>query len=283
MLRLLVANAHIPGATGSGPGLHVSARFRGVPRSTRVVPEEHSPTWNETLAWPLGARPLRPTASLSLRLRHWGLPASRGDLGAATVSLDQLVANPKLPLSLSQVPLLDPNGQPTGSTITLHCSYVPHGKAGSATVPVQRWVPPPTVSPVPPMHPPRKPPAGSKEEFQVRVRIIEGHQLQGNNIKPVVTVSIGQHRFRTRIRVGNNPYYNEVFCQSFHQAPEQLLMEPIRIQVLDSKAIRSKAIIGIFQVRTRLGNGASPPRSRFSSHPFAIPTAGRRHRLPRTG
>lgn len=29
MLRLLVASAHIPGATGSGPGLHVSARFRG--------------------------------------------------------------------------------------------------------------------------------------------------------------------------------------------------------------------------------------------------------------
>lgn len=42
------------------------------------------------------------------------------------------------------------------------------------------------------------------------MRVIEGHQLQGNDIKPVVTVLIGQHRFRTRIRVGNNPYYNEV-------------------------------------------------------------------------
>ena len=42
------------------------------------------------------------------------------------------------------------------------------------------------------------------------MRVIEGRQLQGNNIKPVVTVVIGQRRFRTRIRVGNNPYYNEV-------------------------------------------------------------------------
>ncbi|XP_033926483.1 fer-1-like protein 5 [Melopsittacus undulatus] len=202
-----------------------------------------------TLAWPLGARPLHPTSSLSLRLRHWGQPAPQGDLGSAVVSLDQLVANPELPLSLSQVSLLDPKGQPTGCTITLRCSYNPRGKAGDATVPMQRWVPPPTVSPVPPMHP-SKPPAGSKEEFQVRVRVIEGHRLQGNNIKPVVTVFIGQHRFRTRIRVGNNPYYNEVtvFCQSFHQTLEQLMMEPIRIQVLNSKSIRSKAIIGVFQL-----------------------------------
>lgn len=29
MLRLLVASAHIPAATGAGPGVHVSARFRG--------------------------------------------------------------------------------------------------------------------------------------------------------------------------------------------------------------------------------------------------------------
>ncbi|XP_074784448.1 fer-1-like protein 5 [Athene noctua] len=196
MLRVLVASAHIPGATGSGPGVHVSVRFRGVPRSTRVVPEECSPTWNETLAWPLGTCPLPPTASLNLRLRRWGQPAPQGDLGATTVSLEWLVANPRLPLALSQVPLLDLQRQPTG----------------------------------------------------VRVRVIDGHQLQGNNIKPVVTVLIGQHRFRTRIRVGNNPYYNEVFYQNFHCTPAQLAAEPIHIQVLDSRATRAKATIGVFQL-----------------------------------
>ncbi|KAM6369833.1 fer-1-like protein 5 [Pluvialis apricaria] len=246
MLRLLVASAHIPGATGSGPGVHVSARFRGVPRSTRVVPEERSPTWNETLAWPLGARPLHPTASLTLRLRHWGQPAPRGDLGATTVSLDRLVADPGLPLALSHVPLLDPRGQPTGCTVTLRCSYVPRGTAGDTTVPLQGRVPPRAMSPGSPHHP-DKPLAGNKEDFQVRVRVIEGHQLQGNDIKPVVTVLIGQHRFRTRIRVGNNPYYNEVFCQNFHGTPAQLAAEPIRIQVLDSRATRAKAVIGVFQ------------------------------------
>ncbi|KAK2520057.1 hypothetical protein Q9966_013665 [Columba livia] len=195
MLRLLVASARIPEATSAGPGVHVSARFRGVPRSTRVLPEERSPTWDETLAWPLGTCPLRPTDTLTLRLRHWGQPVPQGVLGATTVSLEQLVANPGLPLSLSHVPLLDPQGQPTG----------------------------------------------------VRVRVIEGHQLQGNDIKPVVTVLIGQKHFRTRIQTGNNPYYNEVFWQNFRRTPARLAAELIVFQVLDSRASRAKAIIGVFQ------------------------------------
>ncbi|KAM9252467.1 fer-1-like protein 5 [Cariama cristata] len=223
-----------------------------VPRSTRVVPEERNPTWNETLAWPLGVRPLHPTSSLTLRLRHWGQSTPQRDLGTTTVSLDRLAADPGLPLALSQVPLLDPQEQPTGCTVTFRCSYIPRGTAGDTTAPLQvqvppRVLPPQTVSPGSP-HRPGKIPTGDKEDFQVRVRVIEGHQLQGNNIKPVVTVLIGQHRFRTRIRVGNNPYYNEVFCQNFHRTPAQLAAEPIRIQVLDSRATRSKAVIGVFQL-----------------------------------
>ncbi|XP_054030877.1 fer-1-like protein 5 [Dryobates pubescens] len=245
MLRLLVAGAHIPRVSGCGHGVHVSARFRGVPRSTRVVPEEHSPTWNETLAWPLGTRPLAPTDSLTLRLRHWGQPASQGDLGAATVSLDRLVADPGLLLTLGDIPLLDPQGQPTGCTATLRCSYTPRGGAGdAAAVPLPGQMPPPAASSGSPPQPRSKAPAGSEEDFQVRVRVIEGRRLQGNDIRPVVTVLIGEHRFRTRIRAGNNPYYNEVFSQNFHLTPAQLAAQLIRIQVLHSRAIRANAIIG---------------------------------------
>lgn len=42
------------------------------------------------------------------------------------------------------------------------------------------------------------------------MRVIEARQLQGNNIRPVVKVFIGEHMFRTRIKTGNNPYFNEV-------------------------------------------------------------------------
>lgn len=47
-------------------------------------------------------------------------PCPRRDLGATTVSLDRLVANPGLPLALSHVPLLDPRGQPTGVSTHPH-------------------------------------------------------------------------------------------------------------------------------------------------------------------
>ncbi|XP_040545321.1 fer-1-like protein 5 isoform X2 [Gallus gallus] len=260
MLQLLVANAHLPAATGAGPAVHVYARFRGVPRSTRVVSAERSPTWNETLVWPLAARPLRPTDSLALRLQLWGQPEPHRLLGATTVPLRCLAEDPGLPLDLGQLPLRDPQGHPTGATISLRCSYVPPGQVAAGNATSQRSegmapsLSPPRPTPVqgtaigmaPRRHP--KPAAGKKEDFQVRVRVLEGHQLQGSAIKPVVTVLIGEQRFRSRIRAGNNPYYNEVFSQHFHLTPAQLAALPIHIQVLNSRAIRADAIIGAFKL-----------------------------------
>eukprot|EP00075_Anas_platyrhynchos_P010036 XP_027299289.1 fer-1-like protein 5 [Anas platyrhynchos] len=332
MLRLLVASAHIPAATGAGPGVHVSARFRGVPRSTRVVPAERNPTWNEvtwhgdsqqwhrdtratlltavtcpadtgvaagraspaSLSQPGPAPPaLGPASTPGVSGTHgWApqgavprvavltIPVPCRDLGATTVPLGRLAEEPGLPLALSHLPLLDPRGRPTGATVTVRCSYVPRGQvAAGDTVPHQQgWVAPrlspPCLSPavgtaigVPP-GPPRhhaKPAAGRKEDFQVRVRVIEGHQLQGDDIKPVVTVLIGEHRFRTRIRTGNNPYYNEVFSQHFHQTPIQLAAVPIHIQVLNSRAVRAEATIGAFKVRVAAGKRGEKPH--FSHFP----------------
>ncbi|XP_029768503.1 myoferlin-like [Terrapene carolina triunguis] len=90
--------------------------------------------------------------------------------------------------------------------------------------------------------------ADKKQDFQVRVRIIEGRQLQGNNIKPVVKVFIGDHVYRTRIKTGNNPYFNEIFFQNFHETPTQLFDETINIQVLNSRAVRADSIIGVFKL-----------------------------------
>jgi len=46
--------------------------------------------------------------------------------------------------------------------------------------------------------------------IQIRVRVIEGRQLPGNNIKPVVKVHVCGQTHRTRIKRGNNPYFDEV-------------------------------------------------------------------------
>uniref|UniRef100_A0A672VCM9 Myoferlin n=1 Tax=Strigops habroptila TaxID=2489341 RepID=A0A672VCM9_STRHB len=45
---------------------------------------------------------------------------------------------------------------------------------------------------------------------EIRVRVIEGRQLPGNNIKPVVKVHVCGQTHRTRIKRGNNPYFDEV-------------------------------------------------------------------------
>uniref|UniRef100_A0AAQ5XG21 C2 domain-containing protein n=1 Tax=Amphiprion ocellaris TaxID=80972 RepID=A0AAQ5XG21_AMPOC len=52
------------------------------------------------------------------------------------------------------------------------------------------------------------------QDFQIRVRIIEARQLSGNNIKPVVKVNVCGQTHRTRIKRGNNPFFDEVLLRS---------------------------------------------------------------------
>ncbi|XP_015263634.1 PREDICTED: fer-1-like protein 5 [Gekko japonicus] len=86
----------------------------------------------------------------------------------------------------------------------------------------------------------------------VRVFIIEARQLQGNNIRPVVKVVIASHVFRTRIKFGNTPFFNEMFVQNFQEMPSQLFEEFIVIQVLNSRALRADSLIGVFKIEIGL-------------------------------
>uniref|UniRef100_A0A8C9WYB8 Dysferlin, limb girdle muscular dystrophy 2B (autosomal recessive) n=1 Tax=Sander lucioperca TaxID=283035 RepID=A0A8C9WYB8_SANLU len=72
-----------------------------------------------------------------------------------------------------------------------------------------------------------KPLPNKPQDLQVRVRVIEGRQLPGINIKPVVKVTVAGQTKRTRIRKGNNPIFDEV-C--------------------DSRSLRTDAVIGEFKV-----------------------------------
>ena len=47
--------------------------------------------------------------------------------------------------------------------------------------------------------------------WQVRVRIIEGRQLSGSNISPVVRVTVANHTRQTKVKHSTNkPFYDEV-------------------------------------------------------------------------
>uniref|UniRef100_A0A8D3D9M2 C2 domain-containing protein n=1 Tax=Scophthalmus maximus TaxID=52904 RepID=A0A8D3D9M2_SCOMX len=65
------------------------------------------------------------------------------------------------------------------------------------------------------------------QDFQIRVRIIEARQLSGNNIKPVVKVHVCGQTHRTRIKRGNNPFFDEVY---------------------DSYSLRADSLMGEFKV-----------------------------------
>ncbi|KAJ8262602.1 hypothetical protein GJAV_G00168250 [Gymnothorax javanicus] len=86
------------------------------------------------------------------------------------------------------------------------------------------------------------------QDFQVRVRVIEGRQLPGVNIKPVVKITIGGQTKRTRIRKGNNPVFDETFFMNFFETPSDIFDETIFVTVLDSKSLRTDSVIGEFKL-----------------------------------
>uniref|UniRef100_A0A8C6Z978 C2 domain-containing protein n=1 Tax=Nothoprocta perdicaria TaxID=30464 RepID=A0A8C6Z978_NOTPE len=67
--------------------------------------------------------------------------------------------------------------------------------------------------------------------LQIRVRVIEGRQLPGVNIKPVVKVTAAGQTRRTRIRKGNSPFFDETFFFNVFESPAELFDAPIFITV----------------------------------------------------
>uniref|UniRef100_A0A3B3XGF9 C2 domain-containing protein n=1 Tax=Poecilia mexicana TaxID=48701 RepID=A0A3B3XGF9_9TELE len=65
----------------------------------------------------------------------------------------------------------------------------------------------------------------------IRVRVIEGRQLPGNNVKPVVKVNVCGQTHRTRIRRGNNPFFDEMFFYNVNMLPSELFDESISLRV----------------------------------------------------
>ncbi|XP_032147669.1 dysferlin isoform X26 [Sapajus apella] len=115
----------------------------------------------------------------------------------------------------------------------------------------------------PPSHPPPHPPGVKRkrsvptprkllsdkpQDFQIRVQVIEGRQLPGVNIKPVVKVTAAGQTKRTRIHKGNSPLFNETLFFNLFDSPAELFDEPIFITVVDSRSLRTDALLGEFRM-----------------------------------
>uniref|UniRef100_A0A674AYD1 Myoferlin n=1 Tax=Salmo trutta TaxID=8032 RepID=A0A674AYD1_SALTR len=76
-----------------------------------------------------------------------------------------------------------------------------------------------------------RPLANKPQDFQIRVRVLEGRQLPGNNIKPVVKVNVCGQTHRTRIKRGNNPFFDEMFFYNVNMLPSDLFDQHVSIRV----------------------------------------------------
>ncbi|EDO36863.1 predicted protein, partial [Nematostella vectensis] len=86
------------------------------------------------------------------------------------------------------------------------------------------------------------------QDFQVRVRIIEGRQLSGQNISPVARVTVANQTRQTKVKISTNkPFYDETFFFNFNMSPMELFDEIISFEVFNSRKLRANAMIGYFK------------------------------------
>uniref|UniRef100_A0A8C7F3H9 Dysferlin, limb girdle muscular dystrophy 2B (autosomal recessive) n=1 Tax=Oncorhynchus kisutch TaxID=8019 RepID=A0A8C7F3H9_ONCKI len=232
--------------------------FRGSKKKTKVIKNNINPVWNEGFEWDLKGIPLDSGAELHLVVKDHEKIGRNRFLGESRVALRDILNSSNLAASFT-VSLLDTKRNNTGATLSLQVSYIP----------------PPGMTPF--FQPPPQPEAREKPveldtvtghepspisalisnpngpslyvvclgtapvpagRFLVRVRVIEGRQLPGINIKPVVKVTVGGQSKRTRIRKGNNPVVS--LCLSLSLS---------LCQVFNSMSLRTDSVIGEFKVK----------------------------------
>ncbi|KAG8009074.1 Myoferlin, partial [Nibea albiflora] len=201
-------------------------------------------------------------------------------LGSAKISLRDLSSGQVRSLPSRNVPLLNENGQSIGATINLMVGYDPPanampnpndpqaedatvdtgggGEEGDETLPdgAQSGI---AGNPSSPGQPAklrqrvaraqnRHRLVNKPQDFQIRVRIIEARQLSGNNIKPVVKVNVCGQTHRTRIKRGNNPFFDEMFFYNVHMLPSDLFDKHISFRVYNSYSLRADSLMGEFKL-----------------------------------
>nr|XP_030720969.1 myoferlin isoform X3 [Globicephala melas] len=250
-------------------------------KKTKKVDNELNPVWNEILEFDLRGIPLDFSSSLGIVVKDFETIGQNKLIGTATVALKDLIGDQSRSLPYKLISLLNERGQETGATIDLVIGYdppsAPHPDDPSGTsVPglggeeeegggdedgldstVRGPGPRGPGRMVSEAHLARRLTKGKNsrwmlsnkpQDFQIRVWVIEGRQLSGNNIKPVVKVHICGQTHRTRIKRGDNPFFDELFFYNVHLTPSELMDEVISIRVYNSHSLRADCLMGEFKI-----------------------------------
>ncbi|XP_011601595.2 myoferlin isoform X1 [Takifugu rubripes] len=286
MLRVIVESASgIPKKKLGNPDPITAIVFRGEKKKTKSIDNELNPVWNEVLEFDLKGSPLDASSFIDVVVKDFETIGKDKFIGSAKILLRDLAGGQATSLPFKNVPLMNEKQKAVGATINLLIRYEPPANATSTlTDPpdadtshvdaggtdegdeeealVDGGGQGGGVSAASSSNQPgkqgRKPVrlsrkrnralANKPQDFQIRVRVIEGRQLPGNNIKPVVKVSTCGQTHRTRIRRGNNPFFDEMFFYNVNMLPSELFDESIILRVYDSFSLRADSLMGEFKL-----------------------------------
>uniref|UniRef100_A0A665W7Z6 Myoferlin n=1 Tax=Echeneis naucrates TaxID=173247 RepID=A0A665W7Z6_ECHNA len=250
-------------------------------KKTKSIDSEVNPVWNEVLEFDLKGAPLDSSSYIDVIVKDYETIGKDKFIGSTKVSLRDLATGQMRSLPSKNVPLVNENGQDIGGTINLVIAYDPPAgaitnpndpQAGDATVDAgggggeegDETLPDGGQSPSAGGASPtgqavklrqrltrgqnRHRLVNKPQDFQIRVRIIEARQLPGNNIKPVVKVSVCGQTHRTRIKRGNNPFFDEMFFYNVHKLPSDLFDQIFSFRVYNSYSLRADSLMGEFKL-----------------------------------
>ncbi|XP_017273942.1 myoferlin-like isoform X2 [Kryptolebias marmoratus] len=283
MLRVVVESAkNLPKKKLGSPDPITSVTFKDEKKKTKSIDSEVNPVWNEVLEFDLKGIPLDSGSYLDVVVKDYETIGKDKFLGSTKISLRDLASGQARSLPSKNVPLASESGQNIGATINLVVAYDPpasavpnpndpqggeatvdgggggDGEEGGETLPdgVQSGSAGISTSSGQPVSLRQKLARAQSrhrlmnkpQDFQIRVRIIEARQLSGNNIKPVVKVSVGGETHRTRIKRGNNPFFDEMFFYNVHMLPSDLFEQNIHFRVYNSYSLRADSLMGEFKL-----------------------------------
>ncbi|XP_026170896.1 myoferlin isoform X7 [Mastacembelus armatus] len=277
MLRVVVESAKdLPKKKVGSPDPITSVFFKDEKKKTKSIDNELNPVWNEVLEFDLKGTPLDSSSYIDVVVKDYETIGKDKFIGSTKIPLRDLASGQVRSLPSKNVPLANENGQNIGATINLVVSYDPPadaanpnnphagdaavdgggggdeqrgetspdggqgGSASSGQIGNSRQRGTRTQS--------RYRLANKPQDFQIRVRIIEARQLPGNNIKPVVKVSVCGQTHRTRIKRGNNPFFDEMFFYNVNLLPSELFDETIVFRIYNSFSLRADSLMGEFKV-----------------------------------
>uniref|UniRef100_A0A671NWW8 Myoferlin-like n=1 Tax=Sinocyclocheilus anshuiensis TaxID=1608454 RepID=A0A671NWW8_9TELE len=243
MLRVAVESAAgLPKKKLGSPDPIASVVFKDEKKKTKPVSSELNPVWNETLEFDLKGVPLDSSSYIDVIVKDYETLGKDKLIGSAKVSLKDLAISQVKSLPVKNLALVDENGKSIGVAGGEEGDVTDGGGQGAVT------------SPGEPGHKIRSRTrkrhilANKPQDFQIRVRVIEGRQLPGNNIKPVVKVHVCGETHRTRIRKGNNPYFDEIFFFNVNMLPSELFDEVVSFRVYNSNSFRADCLMGEFKL-----------------------------------